>query len=100
MDIEEVVTCPLGSICVEVKDNKVHRCAWHTKMVGKDQSGQDHDEWNCAIAWQPILIVEASSTNRGMAAAIESLRNETVKRQDQAISLAKGFDNAKEITNK
>lgn len=88
-DIEEVVDCPLGHTCVSIgADKKIHRCAWHIKMAGTDQSGKKHDEWNCAIAWQPILMVELSSTGRSTAAAVESLRNETVKRQDAALSIA------------
>ena len=99
MDIEEVVTCPLGSVCVEAKDGKLHRCAWHIKMQGKDQSGKDHDEWGCAIAWQPILMVEMSSTSRGVSASVDSLRNETTKRQDAALRFVSGDNHAKKITN-
>jgi len=43
MDVEEVVSCPLGHKCVEAKDGKLHRCAWHVKMAGVDQSGKRHD---------------------------------------------------------
>jgi len=99
MDLEEVVSCPLGHTCVEAKDGKIHRCAWHIKMQGKDQSGEDHNEWGCAIAWQPILMVEMSSTSRGVSASVDSLRNETTKRQDAALSLAIGDRNVKTINN-
>ena len=27
MDVK--VTCPLGSECEEIKDNKLHRCRWY-----------------------------------------------------------------------
>jgi hypothetical protein len=85
MHEELIITCPLGSKCTEIKDNKVHRCAWYTKIVGKDAQGEEHDDWACAIAWMPILTIEMANTNRGQTAAIESLRNETVKRQDLAM---------------
>jgi len=87
-EIEEKVTCPLGSKCFEIKDNTPYRCAWHIKMAGEDAQGERHDEWGCAIAWQPILQTEMANTNRGQTAAIESLRNETIKRQDIALSMA------------
>jgi len=84
--MEEVVTCPLGSKCEEIKDNKIHRCAWHVKMVGTDAGGKDHDEWGCAMTWQPILLAENTRTNRGQTAAIESMRNENNARQSEAIA--------------
>jgi hypothetical protein len=74
------MTCPLGHVCEEIKDGKIHRCNWFQKLVGKDpQSGKDYDEWGCAIAWQTILSVEMARTNTGQTAAIESFRNETVR---------------------
>ena len=82
MSLEVELTCPLGSTCEEVKDGKIHRCAWYTKVVGKNpQSEEQIDEWKCAIAWMPILQVEMSQTNRGQTHALESFRNETVKGQ-------------------
>lgn len=85
MALEIVTTCPLGSNCEEVKDGKIHRCSWYTRMQGKDATGKDHDSWKCAIAWQPILQVEVAGTNRNVAASVQSLRNEQTKRQDIAI---------------
>ena len=82
---EYILTCPLGHKCEEIVDNKLHRCAWYTEMQGRAPDGQIYNEWKCAIAWQPILMTEMSSTNRGQTHAIESLRNETVKRQDAAL---------------
>lgn len=83
--VDVVITCPLGSTCEEVKDGAIHRCAWHTKMKGTDASGEEHDEWGCAISWMPILQTEVASTNRGVAASVQSFRNENTKRQDIAI---------------
>ena len=79
--------CPLGSKCenVETRDNEqvIVTCPWYSKIVGTDAQGEEHDEWACAIAWQPILQLEMAGTNRGQTSAIESLRNETVKGQDK-----------------
>ncbi len=79
-----VFTCPLGSVCEEIKDNKLHRCLWYTKVAGVDvNTGKDVDEWSCAISWLPILQIELSNTHRQTSAALESFRNETVKGQKQ-----------------
>lgn len=87
MSLEIVTTCPLGSVCEEIKDGKIHRCAWYTEMAGMDPStGEQIKDSRCAIAWQPILAIEMSATNRGQTQAIESLRNETIKRQDIALA--------------
>jgi hypothetical protein len=81
--MEMKITCPLGSQCEEIKDNVLCRCAWYTKLVGKDpQSQKEYDEWRCAIAWFPIMQVEVSQTNRGNQEAVISLRDEMIKRQD------------------
>lgn len=88
MDIELV--CPLGSVCEEARDGKIYRCAWYTRLVGKDpQSNKEYDEWGCALQWLPILLVENAQTNRGQTAAIESFRNEVIRQQNQMITTLK-----------
>lgn len=80
MSIETVLTCPLGSKCEEVRDGKIMRCAWFTKMAGQNpQTGEQVDEHGCAMTWLPVLLVENARTNRGTASAVESFRNEMVK---------------------
>lgn len=82
MAVEEEIVCPLGSECETIKDGKVIKCAWYTKLKGEDpQTGDMHDEYACAIAWMPLLTIEMSRTNRGQTQALESFRNETVKGQ-------------------
>lgn len=80
--------CPLGARCEEVKEvggeQVLFRCPWYTQLRGADpQTGQERDEWACAIAWMPILAVETSKEVRQGAAATESFRNELVGRIDQ-----------------
>jgi hypothetical protein len=77
------ITCPLGSQCEEIKNNQVHRCAWYTKIIGKNPNGEDVNDWGCAIAFMPMLQIEMSQTNRGQTAALESFRNETAEGQKQ-----------------
>lgn len=76
MSIETVITCPLGSKCEEIRDGKLSRCAWYTQLAGKNpQSEEIINEWRCAMAWMPLMMVETSQTNRGQTQALESFRN-------------------------
>lgn len=79
MSVDTVLSCPLGSQCEEVKDGKIHRCAWFVKLAGTNPTtGEQVDESGCAMAWVPILLVENSKQQRSTAAAVESFRNEMV----------------------
>lgn len=91
MDIETIKTCPLGSQCKEVKEGKIYQCSWLVELRGQDAQGKEQDKEECAIAWQPILALEASRHGVVNTAAINSLRNETVKRQDAALALQAGL---------
>ena len=42
-------------------------------------TGEEIDEWGCAVTWLPTLMIENSQQQRATGAAIESFRNETVK---------------------
>ena len=82
MAIEVVLTCPLGSQCETIKDNKIHRCRWYKCVAGQDPTtGELINDWDCSIAWLPLLQIEMANTNRGQTAAIESFRNESVGQQ-------------------
>lgn len=69
-------TCPmLNKPCIE------HDCKLYVLVQGKDpQSERILDEWNCSFAWIPMLIIEGAQQTRQAGAAIESMRNEIVKR--------------------
>ena len=95
MDVR--MTCPLGSECESVKDGYVERCSWYTQMRGQDATGEEHNDWKCAITWFPILQVEQSQSARGVAASVQSLRNETTKRQDMAMQAIGEIENVKVI---
>ena len=87
-ELEVEFTCPLGSECEEIRDNKIYRCMWYSKIAGTDpNTGKLIDEWSCAISWMPTLQIEMANTNRGQSAAMESWRNETVKGQKEFNSL-------------
>lgn len=75
MKIEPKPNCPINgfSPCKQLD------CAWFTKLAGTNpNTGQSVDEWGCAVAWLPILLVENSQQQRQTGAAVESFRNEIV----------------------
>jgi hypothetical protein len=101
MEIKEA-KCPLGAVCEEVKkDGKIYRCPWYTKLQGKDPlSDKIFDEWKCAIAWLPIIMLENAQTNRGQTEVLSAMREESLNRQNAAISaIMKGLPNATIINN-
>ena len=86
--IEEVVTCPLGSKCEEIKDNKLHRCMWHIKVRGTNpNTGEEVDNYGCAMTWMPILLIENSQQQRQTGAAVESFRNEMINANETSKQL-------------
>lgn len=96
MNIETVLTCPLGSKCEEVRDGKIHRCAWFTQLAGVNpNTGEKTDEKACAIGWLPVLLVENSMQQRSTSAAVESFRNEVASTQ----SLIPTVRNLLEVTH-
>jgi len=85
MKIEPKANCPLNNFepCKELG------CAWFMKVAGKNpQSEEVVEEWGCAIAWLPILMIENSQQQRQTGAAVESFRNEMINAQAQVIMLA------------
>ena len=74
--------CPLGSECEQAIDGEVRRCSWYVRVTcSSPATGATFDEWGCAMAWLPALLVENARTNRGQTAALESFRNESVQGQ-------------------
>jgi len=75
MQLKNGTFCPLlKKECVELK------CAWFTRIQGYDiNSGNQVDEWQCAVSLLPMLLVENSGQQRQTGAAVESFRNEMVK---------------------
>lgn len=58
-------------------------CSWFTQVRGvHPQTGKEIDEWGCAVAWLPVLLVENAQMARQTGAAVESFRNEMVRLND------------------
>lgn len=81
--------CPLGAKCEEPKidDNGkpfIARCPWYIMVRGTDiNTGKEIDDWGCAIAWMPTLMINTANESRKGVAATESFRNEMVKQGEQ-----------------
>ncbi len=80
MKLEPGTHCPmLDKECIQFK------CAFWTQLRGTHpQTGAEIDEWACAVAWLPVLLIENAKEVRQGAAATESFRNEVVARVDRA----------------
>lgn len=80
MSVEVKLTCPLGSRCEEAKDGAIHRCHWYVPVRGKNMNtGEEIDDWRCAMNWMPMLLIENSGMQRHTGAAVESFRNAMIE---------------------
>jgi len=76
MKMESKSNCPLNNF----QPCKLFECAWFIQIRGTNpNTGADVDEWGCAQAWLPVLMIENSQQQRQTGAAVESFRNEMVK---------------------
>lgn len=87
MKIENSKFCPLVQ-----KDCLGLGCTFFLQLRGTNpNTGQSVDEWDCAIKWLPMLLIETSQQVRQTGAATESMRNEIVRRMDhQPVMMIEG----------
>ena len=83
MKLEQGNFCPLvGEDCLGLK------CAWFTQIRGMHpQTGEEIDEWGCAVSWMPILLIENSNKQRETNDTVQNFRNETLNRISQTINM-------------
>jgi len=90
MQIEVKDNCPLNNF----KPCKKLDCAWFMKLAGTDpNTGKVVDEWGCAVAWLPTLLIENAQQSRQTGAAVESFRNEMVRSNEQSQDILKSIKN-------
>ena len=61
MKITPKSNCPLDNFnpCRQME------CAWFMQIRGKNpKTGEDLDEWACAVSWLPILLIENSQRKK------------------------------------
>lgn len=79
MKFEPKSNCPLDGF----KPCRQLDCAWFMKVRGNNpNTGEEIDDYGCAIAWLPVMMIENSQQQRQTGAAVESFRNEMVKASD------------------
>lgn len=78
--------CPLHKVDVA---EVCHKCPWWCRIVGKNpQSEEMLDNWQCAVAILPMLLVENAQQSRATGAAVETLRNGLVRGVIEAVGAA------------
>lgn len=79
-----------GTFCPLIKKDCVQmQCAWFTQVRGTNpQTGQEIDEWGCAVTWLPVMLIENAKETRQTGAAVESFRNEMVRSNNVALAMA------------
>lgn len=66
-----------------------HECSKYTQVTGHNpNTGQETNEWKCADAWIPVLLIENSQQQRNTGAAIQSFRNEMVADNRAVLQIA------------
>jgi hypothetical protein len=94
LKLEVKDNCPLNSF----KKCKKFNCAWYIQIRGTHpQTGAEVDEYGCAMALMPMLMIENSRQTNQAGAAIESFRNEMVKSNMATLA---GLMNATQNTKK
>lgn len=74
-----------GPLCPLIKKTCIEsQCKFWVHIQGAHpQTGAALDHFDCSVAWLPVLLVEQSRRVIGVSAAVESMRNEVVQRQDE-----------------
>ena len=87
--------CPLIQ-----KKCKEHKCKFFVQLTGTDpNTGQEINNFDCAVAWLPTLLIEGAQQTRHSGAAIESFRNEMVRMNETSLNLLTNQTNHKAIEN-
>lgn len=80
-----------GMICPFHKQDvskTCHKCPLWVKVHGRNpNTGEDVDDWRCSFAWLPMMLIENAQQSRQAGAAVESMRNEIVKRMDNPMPI-------------
>jgi hypothetical protein len=95
LKIEVKDNCPLNGF----KPCKKFDCGWFIQIRGRHpQTGEEIDEYGCAMAMMPMLMIENSRQTSQAGSAIESFRNEMVKQNMTTMAtLVEGMNKQKKL---
>ena len=83
---DEHLICPLHKLSM---DQVCHRCPWWYQVRGTNKNtGEEVDEWKCAVAILPLLMVETADKVRQADATMQAMRNEAKAAHDENITVA------------
>ncbi len=90
-----------GKFCPLIKKDCVGlKCSWYIEVRGMNpNTGEQVDEWGCAISWIPMLQIETSQQARQAGAAVESFRNEVVRSNAENQQLYLDYINEQQKNN-
>lgn len=72
MQVQPQANCPLDGF----NPCRQTGCGWFTRLAGTNpNTGAETEEWGCAMAWLPLLLIETAGQSRQTGAAVESFRN-------------------------
>jgi hypothetical protein len=84
MQFDENNGCPLNGMKPCKKVRQKNGCAFWMWFTFRDpQTGDDVAQHACAMVWQPYMSMKAAQETMQGAAAVESFRNEMVRRFDK-----------------
>lgn len=93
MKIEVKPNCPLNNF----EECKKFDCSWFMKISGTNaNTGQSVDEYGCAVAWLPMLLIENAQQSKQTGAAVESFRNKMIEQQQNILEFV-SQDEVKQI---
>ena len=82
----ENLVCPLHK---KAMSKVCHTCPMWISVRGKNpQTGEDIDDWNCALAWSAILSVQTAKEAHMVSCEVNAMRNETKKAHDEHLTMA------------
>ncbi len=94
MQLKPKDNCPLDGF----KPCRKFDCGWFTHILGTDpQTGKEVDEYGCAVAWMPILLIENAKESRQTGAAVESFRNEMADNKSGLDLLVRAIENRRKL---
>lgn len=66
-----------------------HTCPMWMSIRGKHpQTGADVDDWNCALAWGPVLAVNAAREMSMVSKEVSVMRSDNRKAHDEHVTMA------------
>lgn len=81
--LDDGTKCPLWQkACAKV----CHDCMWWNLVRGKHpQTGAEVDQWSCAIALMPMLMIENAMVGRQTTATVDKLCQEVHEAKDASM---------------